>query len=80
MGVARRARTAGRAVVAVGGGATVEGIRDLGELGVVVVPVVEAPISVAEAMAAGTAPLERCGERIARLVSLGASLAVHSGA
>lgn len=84
MGVARRARAAGRAVVAVGGGVTEEGIRDLGEFGVVVVPVVEAPISVAEAMAAGTAPLERCGERIARLVSLGvslgASVALHSGA
>ncbi|MFN3401756.1 MAG: AI-2E family transporter, partial [Ferrovibrio sp.] len=39
-GVARRARAAGRAVVAVGGGATEEGIRDLGALGVVVVPVV----------------------------------------
>jgi len=78
MGVARRARTAGRAIVAVGGGVTREGIRDLAALGAVVVPVVEAPLSVAEAMAAGAEPVERCGERIARLVSLGASLAVHS--
>jgi hypothetical protein len=36
----------------------------------VVVPVVERPQTVEEAMAAGTAPLIRCGERIARLVSL----------
>jgi hypothetical protein len=57
---------------------TREGIRDLAALGAVVVPVVEAPVSVAEAMAAGAGPVERCGERIARLVSLGASLAVHS--
>ncbi len=38
---------------------------------VVVVPVVEAPQSVEAAMAAGAAPIERCGERIARLVSIG---------
>jgi hypothetical protein len=37
----------------------------------VTVPVVERPQTVDEAMAAGSAPLERCGERIARLVSLG---------
>ncbi len=71
MGVARRATAAGRPIVAVGGGATVEGISDLGRLGVVVVPVVEAPQSVEAAMAAGAAPIERCGERIARLVSIG---------
>lgn len=78
MGVARRARAAGRPVVAVGGGVTEEGIRDLGAFDVVVVPVVEGPVSMAEAMAAGAAPVERCGERIARLVLLGARLAVDS--
>jgi hypothetical protein len=36
----------------------------------VAVPVVERPQSVEEAMSAGVAPLERCGERIARLLSL----------
>ncbi|HWP62367.1 MAG TPA: glycerate kinase, partial [Candidatus Binatia bacterium] len=40
MGVARRARAAGRPVVAVGGGVTIEGVEVLGEAGVVVVPVV----------------------------------------
>ncbi|MBP1706216.1 MAG: hypothetical protein H6Q36_1955, partial [Chloroflexi bacterium] len=30
-----------------------------------------------EAMAAGTIPLERCGERLARLVELGMSLAAR---
>lgn len=74
MGVARRARAAGRAAVAVCGGATEEGVRDLGALGVVVVPVVERPQTLEEAMAAGVVPLERCSERIARLVSLGATL------
>lgn len=79
MGVARRAAAAGRPIVAVGGGVTVEGIVDLGQLGVVVVPVVEGPQSVEEAMAAGVAPIERCGERIARLVSLGIGFGDRGG-
>ena len=70
LGVARRAAAAGRPCIAVGGGVTPEGIDALVPLGVVVVPVVEQAQSVEEAMAAGTAPLVRCGERIARLVSL----------
>ena len=70
LGVARRAAAGGRPCIAVGGGVTAEGIDALAPLGVVVVPVVERPQTVEEAMAAGSAPLERCGERIARLVSL----------
>ena len=38
------------------------------------VPVVEHPQSVDEAMAAGTAPLERGGERLALLVGIGIGL------
>jgi glycerate kinase len=71
-GVAERAIAAGVGCVAVGGGVEVEGIEALGQLGVVVVPVVERPQTVEQAMAAGPAPLERCGERIARLITLGA--------
>jgi hypothetical protein len=52
---------------------TVEGIAVLGELGAVVVPVLEAPTTVEAAMSAGAAPLERAAERVARLVSLGAA-------
>jgi glycerate kinase len=74
MGVARRARAAGVPCVAVGGGVEVEGAAVLAAMGAVAVPVVERPQSVEEAMAAGTAPLERCGERIARLVGLGTGL------
>jgi glycerate kinase len=70
LGVARRAAEAGVPCIAVGGGVTAEGIEALSPVGVVVVPVVERPQTVEEAMAAGTAPLERCGERIARLISL----------
>jgi glycerate kinase len=73
LGVARRAAAAGVACVAVGGGVTPEGIEALAPLGVVVVPVTEQAQSVEEAMAAGTAPVERCGERIARLIGLKAA-------
>ena len=70
MGVARRAQAAGVACVGVGGGATPEGIEALAGVGAVAVPVSEGPGTVEAAMAAGAAPLERCGERIARLVQL----------
>lgn len=70
-GVARRAAEAGRPCIAVGGGVEPEGVEALGRLGVVVVPVIERPMLVEEAMAAGPAPLERAGERLARLISLG---------
>jgi glycerate kinase len=71
LGVARRAQAAGVPCIAVGGGVEPDGIDALAAVGAVAVPVVEHPQSVEEAMAAGVAPVERCGERIARLVSLG---------
>lgn len=70
LGVARQAREAGVACVAFGGGVTPEGIAALGALGAVVVPVVEAPMTVEDAMAAGPAPVERAAERVARLARL----------
>jgi glycerate 2-kinase len=69
LGVARRA-AAGVPCIAVGGGVTPEGIAALAPFGVVVVPVTEGPQTVEAAMAAGPGPVERCGERIARLVSI----------
>jgi glycerate 2-kinase len=70
LGVAKRAAAAAVPCIAVGGGVEADGIAALAAVGAVAVPVVEYPQSVEEAMAAGVAPLERCGERIARLVSL----------
>ncbi|MFL5725148.1 MAG: glycerate kinase [Chloroflexota bacterium] len=70
LGVARRAADAGVPCIAIGGGVTPEGIAALAPLGTVVVPVIERPQSIEAAMAAGPAPVERCGERIARLVSI----------
>jgi glycerate kinase len=73
LGVARAAAEAGVACVAVGGGVEPEGIDALGPFGAVVMPVSERPTSLEEAMAAGPAPVERAGERVARLVSVGAT-------
>ena len=70
LGVARRAAGAGGACIAVGGGVTPGGIAALAGMGVVVVPVTERPQTVEEAMAAGAEPVERCGERIARLIDI----------
>lgn len=74
MGVAMKARDGGVPCIAVGGGCTPEGIDALTALRVVVVPVSETPQSLEAAMAAGAEPLERCGERLARLVGIGLEL------
>ena len=71
LGVAQLAAAAGVRCIAVGGGVEPEGIDALRPLGAVVVPVVERPQTIDHAMAAGTAPVARCGERIARLIALG---------
>jgi glycerate 2-kinase len=70
LGVARRAQAAGVPCIAVGGGVEIEGIEALTAVGAIVVPVAEQPQSVAEAMTAGVAPLERAGGRLAQLVGL----------
>jgi glycerate kinase len=71
LGVARRAAEAGKPTIAFGGGVLPDGIAALVALGVVTIPVVERPLSVEAAMAAGAGPVERAAERAARLVSLG---------
>ena len=70
LGVARRAEAAGVPCVAVGGGVEPDGSAALAAVGAVAVPVIERPSTVEEAMAAGAAPLERAGERLARLISM----------
>ena len=66
LGVARRAAAAGVRCIAVGGGVEPAGVAALSTLGVEVVGVHEPGVPVAEAMAAGAAPLVACGERLAR--------------
>ena len=72
LGVARAARACGVPCIAVGGGIDVEGIAALAECDAIVVPVAERPMTVEEAMAAGAVPLQRCGERLACVTTLGA--------
>jgi glycerate kinase len=73
LGVARRAQAASVPCIAVGGGVEPDGIAALASVGAIAVPVVETPQTVGESMAAGTAPVERCGERLARLIGIFAS-------
>ena len=70
-GVAIKAKAAGLPCICFGGGADPAGIEVMAGLDAIVVPVVERPMSVAQAMAAGPGPLVRAGERAARLVSIG---------
>ena len=74
LGVARRAQAAGVGCIAIGGGVEPDGIAALAAVRAIAVPVAERPQSVEDAMAAGTAPLERCGERLARLIGIGQGL------
>ncbi|HEY7522700.1 MAG TPA: glycerate kinase [Candidatus Limnocylindrales bacterium] len=72
LGVAKRAAAIGVPVIAVGGGVTPGGIEAMAAVGSTVVPVSEHAQSIEDAIAAGPAPVERAGERIARLISIGA--------
>jgi glycerate kinase len=74
LGVAKLAREAGVACIAIGGGVEPEGEAALWDVGAIAIGVSEAPISIEAAMAAGTPPIERCGRRLARLVSAGRTL------
>ncbi len=69
LGVARLARLSRVRCIAVGGGVDPEGVAALEPLGVQVVPVWEHPVPLAEAMAAGEAPLIACGQRLARAIA-----------
>ena len=71
LGVAKRARDEGKPCIAIGGGVTPAGIEALAAVEAIAVPVVERPQSVDEAIGAGAAPVERCAERLARLLSVG---------
>ena len=74
MGVATRARKAGLSSICFGGGVTPEGATFLNDMGVIVMPVTEAPMSVEECAAAGTAPISRAAERVAQVIDLAGTL------
>jgi len=75
LGVAKLAREAGVPCIAVGGGVEPDGEAALWKIGAIAVAVSERPMSLDDAIAAGAAPLERCGRRLARLLSAGRTLA-----
>jgi glycerate kinase len=75
LGVAQVARDAGVPCVAVGGGVEPEGEAALWAVGAIAVGVTERPVPLDAAIAAGAAPIERCGRRLARLLSTGRTLA-----
>ena len=66
LGVARRAQAAGTPCIAVGGSVEPEGTAALEAVGATAIPVWESPVPLEVALAAGAAPLEACGERVAR--------------
>lgn len=74
LGVAQLAKAAGVQCIAIGGGVEPEGEAVLADLGAITVSVSEKPTSLEAAMAAGTAPVERLGRRLARLLSAGRTL------
>lgn len=75
LGVARRAHAAGVPCIAVGGSVTQEGVEALASVGARAVGASEPPLPLAEAIAAGAAPLVACGERLAREVEAGRAAA-----
>ena len=70
LGVARRAGAAGVPCIAVGGGVTLEGVEALAVVGARAVGASDPPLPLAEAIAAGVAPLIACAERLARGVTV----------
>ena len=74
LGVAERASAAGVPTICFGGGVTPEGAAFMHGRGVITMAITEQPMSLAEAIAAGTAPISRAAERAARLIDLGTSL------
>jgi glycerate kinase len=56
--------------IAIGGGVTAEGVLALAGVKAIAVSIAERPQTIEEAMADGIEPVQRAGERIARLVGM----------
>jgi glycerate kinase len=80
LGVARRAAAAGVPCLAVGGSVTAEGAAVLAAHGCVAVPVLDRPMALRDAMAKAVPLVTATGERLARLVAVGAAVADRQGA
>jgi glycerate kinase len=75
LGVARRASEAGIPCLAVGGRVTVEGAAVMVAAGAVAVPVLDRPMTLEEAMNQAASLIVSAGERLARIVEVGAAVA-----
>jgi glycerate kinase len=78
LGVARRAAAAGIPCLAVGGRVTREGAAVMVAEGAVAVPVLDRPLTLGEAMNEVSSLLISAGERLARMVEIGAAVALRS--
>jgi glycerate kinase len=71
LGVARRAAAAGVPCLAIGGGVTPEGVAALAAAQALAVPMVDAPMTLEEAMSKASQLVAAAGERLARVIELG---------
>ena len=78
LGVARRAAAAGIPCLTVGGRVTREGAAVMVAEGAVAVPVLDRPLTLGEAMNEVSSLLISAGERLARMVEIGAAVALRS--
>ena len=79
LGVAKRAAASGIPCLAVGGGVTPEGAAALAAHGCVAVPVLDRPMALRDAMAKAAPLVTSAGERLARLLGVGALVADGHG-
>ena len=78
LGVARRAAAASVPCLAVGGSVTPEGAAVMVAEGAVALPVLDRPMTLGEAMGEVSALVASAGERLARIVEIGGSVAARS--
>jgi glycerate kinase len=78
LGVARRAASAGIPCLAVGGRVTREGAAVMVAEGAVAVPVLDRPMTLGEAMTEASSLVISAGERLGRMVEIGAAVALRS--
>jgi glycerate kinase len=80
LGVARRAAIAGVPCLAVGGSVMPEGVTALARARALAIPILDRPMTLEDAMSRATSLVTAAGERLARIVELGALVGERRGA
>ena len=80
LGVARRAAAAGVPCLAVGGSVTPEGVTALAKARALAIPILDGPMTLEDAMSRAMPLVTAAGERLARVVELGALVGERRGA